>query len=357
VNWLDGNRAGKIDRFLTPVMKKEAALFLCLALAAPACRQRGPNQPDSGAAATKQSDATATPKASTPIAPYAPKDRTKPTLFPARMNGKYGFIDKTGKTVIEARFQRALEFTEGLAAVEDARGQWGYMDVKGDMAIKPLFAAALPFSEGLGSVRMGDKFGCINKAGEIVIPAKFSGIGPFNEGLAETLVEQTVQGMAVRGWGFIKTDALFPIVPQYDAIGPFGEGVAPVRIFGKKWGFIDKDRKIIIQPVYEAAFQFSEGLAAVQATYENQYKWGFINHDGKYVIQPRFGVARSFSEGLVGVRVMDGNKWGFVNKSGTYVIKPLYDDVGQFHNGIALVKLGPKERYIDTTGKTIWQEK
>ena len=58
-----------------------------------------------------------------------------------------------------------------------------------------------------------------------------------------------------------------------------------------------------------------------------------------------------------GVRVMDGNKWGFVNKSGTYVIKPIYDDVGQFHNGIALVKLGPKESYIDTTGKTIWQEK
>jgi hypothetical protein len=54
---------------------------------------------------------------------------------------------------------------------------------------------------------------------------------------------------------------------------------------------------------------------------------------------------------------MEGNKWGFVNKSGTYVIKPLYEDVGQFHNGIALVKLGTKERYIDTAGKTIWQEK
>jgi hypothetical protein len=55
--------------------------------------------------------------------------------------------------------------------------------------------------------------------------------------------------------------------------------------------------------------------------------------------------------------VTEGAKWGFVNKSGSYVIKPLYDDVGQFHNGIALVKLGPKERYIDTTGKTVWQEK
>jgi WG containing repeat len=338
-------------------MKKEAVLFLCLALASPACKQRVPSEP-SGAAAAKQPEAASTtPQVSTPIAPYAPKDRTKPTLFPARMSGKYGFIDKTGKTVIEARFQRALEFTEGLAAVEDARGQWGYIDSTGNLAIKPLFAAALPFSEGLGSVRMGDKFGCINKAGEIVIPAKFAGIGPFNEGLAETLVEQTVQGMAVRGWGFIKTDALFPIVPQYDAIGPFGEGVAPVRIFGKKWGFIDKDRKIKVQPVFEAAFQFSEGLAAVQSSYQDQYKWGFINHDGKYVIQPRFSVARTFSEGLVGVRVTEGAKWGFVNKTGSYVIKPIYDDVGQFHNGIALAKLGQKERYIDTTGKTVWQEK
>jgi hypothetical protein len=340
-------------------MKKEAVLFLCLALASPACKRNGSNQAE-GDATAKQAEASASAPAEkplTPIAPYQPKDTTKPTLFPARMNGRYGFIDKTGKMVVEPQFQRALEFSEGLAVVEDAKGQWGYVDTTGKLAIKSLFSAAFPFSEGLASVRMGSKFGCINKAGDIVIPAKFAGIGVFNEGLAETLVEQTVQGMAIRAWGFIKPDGIFPILPRYDSIGPFGEGVAPVRVFGKKWGFIDKEEKIKIEPIYETALQFSEGLAAVQSNFDTQYKWGFINHAGKYVIQPRFAVARTFSEGLVGVRAPEGTKWGFANKSGAYVIKPLYDDVGQFHNGMALVKLGTKESYIDTTGKTVWQEK
>jgi len=49
-------------------------------------------------------------------------------------------------------------------------------------------------------------------------------------------------------------------------------------------------------------------------------------------------------------------KWGFADKTGKFVVQPDYDDVGQFHNGLALVRLGLKERYIDPTGKTVWQE-
>ena len=124
------------------------------------------------------------------------------------------------------------------------------------MAVKPLFAKALPFSEGLASVEMGDRWGCINKDGDIVIPAKFSGIGQFNDGLAETLFEQFVQNMKVRGWGYLKANGIFQIPPKFAAVGSFGEGLAPVRVFVKKWGYIDKDQAIKIQPIYESAFSF-----------------------------------------------------------------------------------------------------
>jgi hypothetical protein len=318
-------------------MKKYIIPSLCVAIALSACGKK--NGPPGSA-----------------VKPYEPKSLAKPDLFLARVNGRYGFIDKTGTMVLPPRYLRALEFSEGLAPVQDLDQKWGFIDTTGRMAIKPLFNLALPFSEGLASVRAPDRFGCINKAGDLVIAAKFGGVGQFNGGLAQAVFEQTVNAVKIRGWGFIKTDGIFQIPPSYDAVGAFGEGVAPAKIFTRKWGYIDKDQKIVIEPVFESANQFSEGLASVESSHETSYKWGFIDHQGKYVVEPRFTLARTFSEGLIGVQV-NSAKWGFADKTGKFVIQPDYDDVGQFHNGLALVRLGLKERYIDPAGKTIWEEK
>lgn len=38
-------------------------------------------------------------------------------LFPIKKDGKWGYIDKTGKVVIEPQFDRAAGFSEGLAFV------------------------------------------------------------------------------------------------------------------------------------------------------------------------------------------------------------------------------------------------
>lgn len=47
-------------------------------------------------------------------------------LAAVKINGKWGFIDKTGKMVIPATFSGAKDFSEGLAAVE-INGKWGYI--------------------------------------------------------------------------------------------------------------------------------------------------------------------------------------------------------------------------------------
>ncbi len=48
-------------------------------------------------------------------------------LAGVRINGKHGFIDKTGQIVIEPRFISASQFSNGLAAVADQTGT-GYID-------------------------------------------------------------------------------------------------------------------------------------------------------------------------------------------------------------------------------------
>src|SRR5580704_7964273 len=54
------------------------------------------------------------------------------TLFPVRMNGKYAYINKSGKLVIQPQFERAEPFTEGYAAVQTS-GRWGFIDKTGKL--------------------------------------------------------------------------------------------------------------------------------------------------------------------------------------------------------------------------------
>src|SRR5262249_61493253 len=63
------------------------------------------------------------------------------------MDGKEGYIDKTGKVVIPPQIEGSLRgvgsFREGLANVQTENGgEWGYMDKTGRMGIPPEFAEA-----------------------------------------------------------------------------------------------------------------------------------------------------------------------------------------------------------------------
>jgi hypothetical protein len=95
-----------------------------------------------------------------------------------------GYIDKTGKTVIEPDFDDADSFSEGLASVE-IEGKRGYIDKTGKVVIKPEFKYANSFSEGLAAVRVDRLCGFIDKTGKMVINPAFTNAQSFKRGLAE----------------------------------------------------------------------------------------------------------------------------------------------------------------------------
>ena len=58
-----------------------------------------------------------------------------------------GYIDKTGRLAVPARYQEVQEFSGGYAAVKDGSG-WGYIDAAGAQAVPCQYQSAYPFQNG-----------------------------------------------------------------------------------------------------------------------------------------------------------------------------------------------------------------
>lgn len=283
-------------------------------------------------------------------------------------DGRFGFIDKTGKLVID--FKRlpagALvgEFSEGLASLclRDDRGGgclgFGFIDENGKVVIAPRFIRAGRFSEGLAYVETKEGAGFINHQGEMVIKLNEEEDREFIEGLA-----------AVRtglGWSFIDRSGKLITKERYTRVENFSEGLAAVSIGtggGAKYGFINKAGEMVIQPQFLPRLghhdyiaylsRFAEGLARVKVN--NLY--GYIDRRGEFVIKPQFRDAEDFSEGLASVEAEDGKR-GYIDKSGRVVLTLRDAARGEsFKEGLAvalfIIAGKPKYGYIDRTGKVV----
>src|SRR6266513_2617600 len=105
-------------------------------------------------------------------------------LRPIQQDGKWGYIDSSGKTVVKPQFAWAEEFSEGLAAFENEEGKRGYIDDTGKIVIEPKFDNWTEFSEGLAAVSIDFEWGYIDKTGKWAIPPQFAVGRPFSDGLA-----------------------------------------------------------------------------------------------------------------------------------------------------------------------------
>lgn len=149
------------------------------------------------------------------------------------------------------------------------------------------------FHEGLAAVRIGDKYGYIDKNGRVVIKPRFDYAQIFSEGLARIVVNH-------------------------------------------RSGYTDKTGHIIISPRFHKAFKFSDGLARVCAPprnpdllfriarllgFEDKYAYpcGYIDRTGKLVIDYQFLPASGFENGYASVTTLDGIQ-GYIDHSGKFFL-------------------------------------
>ncbi|RYD73591.1 MAG: WG repeat-containing protein [Sphingobacteriales bacterium] len=239
-------------------------------------------------------------------------------LAAVKTNGKWGYIDKTGKLVIPARFESAGVFTEGKAPVKIGMF-WGFLDKKGKWAMKPVFTSASNFSNKKALVTVYDNHdsaavtGYISTVGMLLYELQDYEIGYDYHDQLVRIRSSDNQGLA---FGFRDSLGKYVIEPRFDAAMDFSEGMAAIML-GTKWGFTNLNNDYVVVPNYDEAFSFHDGVAYVRAG----NKKGYINKKGKMVmnLSSYEEVSPFMYDEMVGV--IKNGKAGFVNKKGKLVIK------------------------------------
>jgi len=144
---------------------------------------------------------------------------------------KWGYVDKSsGETVIPCQYANAKNFSEGLAAVQDAfDNKWGFIDKTGQEICPLIFKKIESFSEGLAAVKFKGKWGFIDKKGNCVISC------------------------------------------DYKEVDNFSGGYAKVR-YGKLWGVIDKNGTVIAPCIYDNIFSANAAIARLELERERVAK-------------------------------------------------------------------------------------
>ncbi|HVQ39627.1 MAG TPA: WG repeat-containing protein [Pyrinomonadaceae bacterium] len=272
-------------------------------------------------------------------------------LYSINVNGKYGFMDRAGKTVITPQFEAVSKFSEGLASVKVGT-KFGYINPKGEFVINPQFDAVFPFSEGLAAVQVGTKFGYIDTKGLVTITPQFVYVNSFHNGRAAVKLNGELRSFDQQGkvghigkdrYAFIDKDGKFIGTPGFLFVQwGFGsesgwtDDVTLVRTADDQIGILNGSGKVLIaDKVDEIGWDdFTDGLAPAATG----GRWGYISPKGEWVIAPQFESVHGFVDGLAPVE--SGQRWGLIDRSGKFVVNPQYDHIFGVSDGYAIFESG-----------------
>jgi hypothetical protein len=241
----------------------------------------------------------------------------KDELVSVKVDGKYGFQDRSGRMIIAPQFtDTRYGFSDGVAVVsvgDKKAEQWGIIDKTGKWIVPPSDKSFKKFSDRMGIIYENKLCGYLNTKGQVVIAPQFGSCSQFTEGFAAVVPASSDK------CGYVDKQGRIVIAPQFSLCGSFSEGFAWVRPAGSnKFGYIDKIGTMVIEPQFSGGRVFSEGLAAV----EINRKWGYIDKKGNVVIKPQFRTVERFAGGIAKAVGDDYLDVKYIDRLGNILFEP-----------------------------------
>ncbi|MDC7741669.1 WG repeat-containing protein [Rhizobium binxianense] len=281
----------------------------------------------------------------------------RPERWVERCGGIYalcGYIDRAMlEPRIDRKFEVALPFSEGLAAVR-SEGKFGYIDSSGEMVIAPMFDLARGFRKGHAEVVVGDKAGIIDRTGKFLLSPNYARAIPFSAGAA---LVRPGKAIASESYGLLRFTARELFLqrdnPHYLLIDlpsgkilkdelaikefEFGTFVWAAQPGDKRYGLLAPDGTWKIEPRFETVGELSGGRAIVcyggsdghrgrssQRERADSTQCGVIGRDGQTILSPQQFWIQGYRNGFY--RVAKNQKMGVLDEAGRLLGGRLFDD-------------------------------
>lgn len=190
------------------------------------------------------------------------------------MNGKWGYIDRTGAYIIKPQFDE-IKYSVNSGAEALNWRRYGIINTRGEVVVPAVYHDIHYFyndeksNAATASVRLHDKWGCIDRTGKVVTP-----ITSPKKLLCGYESDSDKQSEPYKS---VKT-------ADYEAVWPASEGMRRVFKDGK-YGFINKDGDLVVPAVYNRADDFY-GSFTVAEKWTGKKEQYLVSKNGRVLRPP-----------------------------------------------------------------------
>ncbi|MES2904623.1 MAG: WG repeat-containing protein [Pseudomonadota bacterium] len=275
---------------------------------------------------------------------------TDPEKWWIRCGGPFnlcGYVERDSEEArLPKRFEVAKPFSDGMAAVR-IDGRYGYIDTSGRIVIEPRYEAAGPFTGDYAEVRVDGLSGAIDRSGHLVVPAQFSRMVPFADG---SFIAKPLPSGATRSSMSPRLDGEIHLEGLADSLVGLGGGIYHLK---KGW-------------LTAADLQFSifdnaeRGLVwAGRRNAHHDEKWGLLRADGTWQVMPRYNHVQRLMEthAIVGsmpdytlppIERRKSLRRGAVDRDGNLAVPTTFDGLWYWRGGY-----GPGATMVDGVLKKV----
>jgi hypothetical protein len=242
-------------------------------------------------------------------------------------NGKWGFIDKTGKEIIPLIYDDSSWFQNGITWCK-FKGKLGMIDEKGKVIVPFIYDSANWLNDKLVVAYLNGKCGLFTNAKVPLCPIIYDYIGIPNGSVVQ---HNRIPVRLNNKYGYLNTDGKLVIPFKYNAVNPFQYcGLATVNLNGY-YGCIDATDKTIVPFKYSFINPFEPRIAMASL---NGYL-GWVNTKGAIVVPFEYQDAKNWFRENGLTTVEKNGKWGAIDTAGRLFIACKYDDPIYFEGNIS----------------------
>lgn len=262
------------------------------------------------------------------------------------------FLWLEGYDYVAPRFYNGLigVFNGTLSDYGSAKdGKWGFVDTTGKLVIPQEWdSVSYNWDDGLCVVRRNEKYGAIDQQGQLVIPCRWEDLDTFMDGYTIASEGSTHHLMDTAGNIKMSTTGKYVYVKS-------DQWIAAYNSFDNEGGLLDYDGNVLIPRKWSDLQAYGENLMRLgRKNGDGDTFYGLMDMEtGRLVANVEWeGLQKCNNDGYY--RVERDGLYGYMNAEYQVFVEPQYEEAMLFTEGFACVKEAGRWQIIDLTGEVVY---